>query len=219
MPESSSPSGQGALRVPSFRFPLPSHRLFLFLLSSTSEAPICLTLVDSLVALQHGETEDRYTTNHGPSLIPSYVFLSTLPRPLCRCPFALPLSSTCSHLTCFVERPNPVCYFSKGKWPCLEVRFKNRSSLVCNPVHDLSRLFLALLLHIRTQRKTGLFKKAYELGVLCSVDVAVIIFGTFFTTSLILSSPHPVSQSANLVIQTSFFNTALPTSMPSSSDK
>ena len=31
------------------------------------------------------------------------------------------------------------------------------------------------------QRKAGLFKKAYELGVLCSVVAAVIIFGVFET--------------------------------------
>ena len=35
------------------------------------------------------------------------------------------------------------------------------------------RLFSSLT---RFQRKNGLFKKAYELGVLCSVDVAVIVF-------------------------------------------
>ena len=29
---------------------------------------------------------------------------------------------------------------------------------------------------VLSQRKNGLFKKAYELGVLCSCDVAVIVF-------------------------------------------
>ena len=34
---------------------------------------------------------------------------------------------------------------------------------------------------VMLQRKAGLFKKAYELGVLCSVVAAVIIFGVFET--------------------------------------
>ena len=40
------------------------------------------------------------------------------------------------------------------------------------------------------QRKNGLFKKAYELGVLCSVDVTVIIFGAFHCSSFPHISSH-----------------------------
>ncbi|KAG8681849.1 hypothetical protein FRC08_015361, partial [Ceratobasidium sp. 394] len=50
--------------------------------------------------------------------------------------------------------------------------------------------------HFPPQRKNGLFKKAYELGVLCSVDVAVIIFGAFSTDSQ-TADLHPVPVAKN----------------------
>lgn len=49
------------------------------------------------------------------------------------------------------------------------------------------------------QRKNGLFKKAYELGVLCSVDVAVIIFGEFsppLSAVRLLTQPSPSEERA-----------------------
>jgi hypothetical protein len=94
---------------------LPSHR-------PLSPPPIiylgtciCLVLVDSKIALHHGETEDRHTTHNGPSFDlsepPSLSRLlgSAFLMPLCIC------SSVKMKLTCFAERPNAVCYLSKGK--------------------------------------------------------------------------------------------------------
>jgi hypothetical protein len=39
------------------------------------------------------------------------------------------------------------------------------------------RIWLRIPLTAQLQRKNGIFKKVYELGVLCSVDIAVIVFG------------------------------------------
>ncbi|KZT51902.1 myocyte enhancer factor 2D, partial [Calocera cornea HHB12733] len=47
-----------------------------------------------------------------------------------------------------------------------------RRKIEIQPIqHDRNRSVTFL------KRKNGLFKKAYELGVLCSADVAVIVFG------------------------------------------
>lgn len=48
-----------------------------------------------------------------------------------------------------------------------------------NRQFTIPNLFIAKISADRTflKRKGGLFKKAHELSVLCSVDVAVIIFG------------------------------------------
>ena len=68
----------------------------------------------------------------------------------------------------------------------LSLSLRPRSSPCLLPQHERNRsvtflkvsfihptVFSSLILF---QRKNGLFKKAYELGVLCSVDVAVIVF-------------------------------------------
>ena len=45
---------------------------------------------------------------------------------------------------------------------------------------QISRIYILHLKH-----KNGLFKKEYELGVLCSIDVTVIIFGALHSSSFL----------------------------------
>jgi hypothetical protein len=167
---------------------LPSHRslsLSTFIYLGTC---ICLPLVDLTIALDHGETEDRHTTHNGPSLTchittPSLAFV--VPRSLCRCAFALPLRWSCRHLTCSAERPNAVCYLSKGKWPCLEGCFENRLLTLCNLLalllaSSLSAQNRALQKGIRTWR--FMLRRYCRYNIRC---VLSLLFSLYQVTLLI----------------------------------
>ena len=70
-----------------------------------------------------------------------------------------------------IARTEPFCHLFKGQslFIC-QFSWHSLSTRSINALHPSWRIH-------KPQRKNGLFKKAYELGVLCSVDVAVIIFG------------------------------------------
>lgn len=209
----SRPDGVSALRVLAFRFPKhPSP------FSSPFSHPrrcVCVVLVEFKIALGHGETEDRHTANNGPysSFSISCVLYanrsSTLPLVVLRF-----LSSSDA-----LERPTQNDRTRSVTFLKASARAKKFASKIgphvfllfsyCNSRPSSTPLVF------HTQRKTGLFKKAYELGVLCSVDVAVIIFGIVPSPLLspisFILTPFLSSQSTNLVIQISFSNTAQPT--------
>ena len=77
-------------------------------------------------------------------------------------------------------RTQPFSYLFKGK-----TYFR----YFCNGENAWQTLIFVLALYFY-QRKNGLFKKAYELGVLCSVDVAVIIFGECGPSSCLCDLVH-----------------------------
>jgi SRF-type transcription factor (DNA-binding and dimerisation domain) len=165
------------------------------------------------IALGHGETEDRHTANNGSfSSFSIFLFLcvlyanrsSTLPLVVLRF-----LSSSDT-----LERPTQNDRTRSVTFLKASARAKKFASKI-GP-HVFSYFLIVVIpaspLVFHTQRKTGLFKKAYELGVLCSVDVAVIIFGIVHLSPLSpIFHSHALLQSANLAIQISFSNIAQPT--------
>ena len=96
-------------------------------------------------------------------------------------PLRSPSCSSFPRLQCpelYLARTKPLCHLFKGLF------FLFLSLFLC------SRAWHSILsspppppyfISSCIQRKNGLFKKAYELGVLCSVEVAVIIFGRLFS--------------------------------------
>jgi hypothetical protein len=94
-------------------------------------------------------------------------------------------------LEMMIEREEPVCDLLEGE---------RRAKHLFLPHERLGTGLADSRSLCDPQRKNGLFKKAYELGVLCSVDIAVIVFGTSSpsspTSTTVLT--HPFSYSGPL---------------------